>query len=421
MDLIENRTFDEIAIGDTATVEHVLSLQDLQLFAAVSGNISPYHIDEEFARHSLYQGVVGPGGWATSLLSGLLGTRLPGPGPFFHSLSLRYIVVRAPTEKVRRPMVLAPKVEIVDPQRRFRTLLALTAQQPPVRTAVVQPCDAVSLSGALHTAQEKLIIPVLVGPPEQIHSIARAENLDLSGIEIVEVPHAVAAAEKSVELARTGKVQMIMKGALHTDELMRVVVSREGGLRTARRITHVFAMDVPTYDKPLFITDAAINIQPDLTTKVDIVQNAIDLVHILGIKVPKVALLSAVETVNPAIPSTLEAAALCKMADRGQITGAILDGPLAFDNAISAEAARIKKISSPVSGVVDILVVPDLESGNMLFKQLCYLANAIAAGVVLGARVPVVVTSRADGEAARLASCALGMLVANHKAAGGVK
>jgi phosphotransacetylase len=279
----------------------------------------------------------------------------------------------------------------------------------------------VSLGGALQTAREKLIVPVLVGPPEQIHAIARAENLDLGGIEIVEAPHAVAAAEKAVELARTGKVQMIMKGALHTDELMRVVVSREGGLRTARRITHVFAMDVPTYDKTLFITDAAINIQPDLTTKVDIVQNAIDLVHILGIQLPRVAILSAVETVNPAIPSTLEAAALCKMADRGQISGAILDGPLAFDNAISAEAARIKKISSPVSGVVDILVVPDLESGNMLFKQLCYLANAIAAGVVLGARVPVVVTSRADGEAARLASCALGMLVANHRATAGVK
>jgi len=260
--------------------------------------------------------------------------------------------------------------------------------------------------------KDKLIVPILVGSEATIRSVAEALKIDLTGIRIVDVSNSRSAAVKGVELARTNEVQMLMKGSLHTDELMSAVVSREGGMRTGRRISHVFALDVPSYHKELYVTDAAINIQPDLPTKIDILQNAIDMLVTLGVPTPKVAILSAVEQINPAIPSTLDAAALCKMADRGQITGAIVDGPLAFDNAISSDAARIKKIKSPVAGDPDLLMVPNLEAGNILFKQLQYLAGALAAGVVVGAKVPIVLTSRADGELARMASCALGVLLA---------
>lgn len=456
--ILENRTIDEIEIGETASLERVLTQQDIQLFASVSGNINPLHTDLEFARASGSTQLVGHSMWGAALVSTLLGTKLPGPGTTYVRQDLSFngsvhlgdrlqvqvrvrgkdveqeqvtldcfatnqegrevfrgiAVVKAPTMKIRRAAVLLPTVELHDPYRHYRQLIALTAKEEPVRTAVVHPTDDVSLMGAMQAMREKFIIPVLVGPLEKIRAVADKLNEDLSGLEIIDVPHSHAAADKAVELARTKNVQMLMKGSLHTDELMRAVVAREGGLRTERRISHVFAMDVPEYEKTLFITDAAINIQPDLAVKADIVQNAIDFVRILGVETPKVAILSAVETVNAQIPSTLDAAALCKMADRGQITGGILDGPMAFDNAISAEAARIKHITSPVSGVVDILVVPDLESGNMLFKQLVYLADALAAGVVLGAKVPIVLTSRADGELARMASSALGMLVASY-------
>ena len=284
-------------------------------------------------------------------------------------------------------------------------------QSRPVRTAIVWPCDEVSLGGAIQAFKDKLIVPVLVGSEAKIVSLAESMKIDLGSIRIIDVGESRTAAIKAVELARKGEVQMLMKGSLHTDELMSAVVSREGGMRTGRRISHVFALDVPSYHKPLLVTDAAINIQPDLETKIDILQNAIDMMITLEVANPKVAILSAVESVNAAIPSTLDAAALCKMVDRGQITGAIVDGPLAFDNAISSDAARIKKIKSPVAGDVDLLLVPNLEAGNILFKQLQYLAGALAAGVVLGAKVPVVLTSRADGELARMASCALGVLL----------
>jgi len=276
----------------------------------------------------------------------------------------------------------------------------------------VWPCDEVSLGGGVQAYIDKLIVPVLVGPEAQIRALAATMELDLTGIRIVDISNSKAAAVKAVELARNFEVQMLMKGSLHTDEIMGAVVSKEGGMRTGRRISHVFALDVPAYHKTLYVTDAAINIQPDLETKVSILQNAIDMMLTLEVESPKVAILSAVESVNPAIPSTLDAAALCKMVDRGQITGAIVDGPLAFDNAISSEAARIKKIKSPVAGDVDLLMVPNLEAGNILFKQLQYLAGALAAGVVVGAKVPIVLTSRADGELARMASCALGVLLA---------
>jgi phosphate acetyltransferase len=295
----------------------------------------------------------------------------------------------------------------------FTRLLRRCEGIPPVTCAIVHPCDHDSLLGPLEAAKRGLIVPVLVGPEAKIRATAEAAGVDLSPYRLVATEHSHAAAEQAVLLARAGEVEALMKGSLHTDELMGAVVSSAKGLRTARRISHVFLMAVPVYPRPLMVTDAAINIFPTLDDKVDIVQNAIDLAHILGISEPKVAILSAVETVNSKIPSTLDAAALCKMAERGQITGAILDGPLAFDNAISEEAARTKKIVSPVAGKADILLVPDLEAGNMVAKQLQYFAGADAAGIVLGTRVPIVLTSRADNVRTRLASTAVLKLVAH--------
>jgi phosphate acetyltransferase len=283
---------------------------------------------------------------------------------------------------------------------------------PPTPTIVVHPCDDVSLEGALQARDAGLILPILVGPEARIRATAAAAGLDLAGVEIVDAPHSDAAAARAVAMIREGRAEMLMKGSLHTDELMREVTSAETGLRTGRRISHVFIMDVPGHDETLFITDAAINIFPDLETKRDIIQNAIELCHALGNPAPRVAILSAVETVTTKIPSTLEAAALCKMAERGQITGGVLDGPLAFDNAIDLEAARIKGIGGPVAGRAQILVVPDLEAGNMLAKNLTFMAKADAAGIVLGARVPIILTSRADSLRTRLASAAVGTILA---------
>jgi phosphate acetyltransferase len=279
---------------------------------------------------------------------------------------------------------------------------------------VAHPCDESSLKGALDAAAAGMIQPILVGPEGKIRGVAEKLGVDIGAAEIVDVPHSHAAAAKAVELVRTGGAQLIMKGSLHTDELLAEIARRETGLRTERRISHVFIMDVPTYPRTLFITDAAVNIFPDLEAKRDIVQNAVDLHVGLGLGAPKVAILSAVETVTPKIPSTIDAAALCKMADRGQIVGAELDGPLAFDNAISPEAARIKGIRSAVAGQAQILIVPDLEAGNMLAKNLTFLSNADAAGIVLGARVPIILTSRADQVRARMASCAVAALYANY-------
>lgn len=281
------------------------------------------------------------------------------------------------------------------------------------KTVVVHPCDETSLRGAVEAAQAGIIAPLLVGPAGKISDVARAHSLDIGKFELVEAAHSDAAAAKGVELIRAGRGELLMKGSLHTDELMRAVTASATGLRTARRISHVFIMDVPTYSETLFITDAAINIAPDLEAKRDIIQNAIDLFTQVGLGLPRVALLSAVETVTPKIPSTVEAAALCKMADRGQISGGVLDGPLAFDNAIDPEAARIKGIRSPVAGQAQILVVPDLEAGNMLAKNLVYLSRADAAGIVLGARVPVILTSRADSVRSRMASCAVAVIYAH--------
>ena len=279
---------------------------------------------------------------------------------------------------------------------KYDRLIAAAQGQQAVATAVAHPCDETSLRGAVEAGEAGLIKPILVGPKSKIAAAAKEFSLDLGDLEIVDVPHSHAAAEKAVELVRAGKAELLMKGSLHTDELLSEVMKRETGIRTGRRISHVFVMDVPGHAQTLFITDAAVNIAPDLLSKRDIIQNAIDLYVGLGLGTPKVAILSAVETVTPTIPSTIEAAALCKMADRGQITDGELDGPLAFDNAISPEAARIKGIKSPVAGQAQILVVPDLEAGNMLAKNLTFLSHADAAGIVLGARVPIILTSRAD-------------------------
>ena len=296
---------------------------------------------------------------------------------------------------------------------KYERLLERCKSLTPIPTAVAHPCEASALAGAVEAAEHGLIVPILVGPAAKIAEVAKSAGVDLGKIEIVDAPHSVAAAAAAVGLVREGKAELLMKGSLHTDELMAAVVSRDGGLRTGRRISHVFVMDVPTYHKVLIVTDGAINIAPTLEDKVDICQNAIDLAISLGLEKPKVAILAAVETVTSKMPATVDAAALCKMAERGQITGGILDGPLAFDNAISKEAAHTKGIRSEVAGDPDILLAPDLEAGNILAKQLSFLANADSAGLVLGARVPVILTSRADSVRSRIASCGVAMLAAH--------
>ncbi|HVJ59431.1 MAG TPA: phosphate acetyltransferase [Burkholderiaceae bacterium] len=295
---------------------------------------------------------------------------------------------------------------------KYQKLLDFCKTLPPTPTAVAHPCDQSSLQGAVDAARLGLIAPILVGPKARIEAVAREHGIDIGGLPIVDAAFSQDSALKATELVREGKAEALMKGSLHTDELMAAVVRKEAGLRTARRISHCFVMDVPTYAETLIVTDAAINIAPTMEDKVDIIQNAIDLGHAMHFPEVRVAILSAMETVNSKVPSTVEAAALCKMADRGQITGGILDGPLALDNAISLESVRIKKIESPVAGRANVLVVPDLEAGNMLAKSLSFLAQADAAGIVLGAKVPIILTSRADSVAARLASCGIAALVA---------
>ncbi len=458
MERIENITFDEIEIGASACLTRTLSHKDIELFAIVSGDVNPAHVDEEYAKSDMFHKIIAHGMWGGALISNLLGTELPGPGTIYLNQTLRFqapvglgdtvtVVVKvvekdpvkhhvtlectvtnqkgvvaisgraevvAPTEKVSRARIVLPEAELHIKGRRYRQLIELTTGMAAIKTAVVHPVDAVSLVGAVEAAKAGLIIPVLIGPEAKIRQAAKLADLDLTEYELISTEHSEAAAELAVAMARAGKVDALMKGSLHTDELMRAVVNPQTGLRTARRMSHVFAIDAPNYPRPLFITDAALNINPNLEAKRDIVQNAIDLVHALGIPEPRVALLSAVETVTSDIPSTLHAAALCKMADRGQISGAILDGPLAFDNAVSIEAAKTKGIVSVVAGVADIFLVPDLEAGNMLAKQLEYLADAEIAGIVLGARVPIILTSRADKTMSRMASCAIALLLARN-------
>ena len=457
---LQNRCFAEISIGDSASITHTLTLRDVQLFAAVSGDISPTQLDSELDRQLGPSDLGAQSMWLGAQVSGLLGNQLPGPGTVHSGQDLEFLApvpigdkvtisitatakdvashrvtfdcrgvnARGETIMTGTARVIAPQVKItmerpeaakvaIQSHDNFARFVERCQQLPPVPVAVAHPCDESSLGAALQARREGLIEPILVGPLARLQSVAEQAGLDLAGVQIEDVPHSHAAAFRAVELVRLGKATALMKGSLHTDELMAEVVSRDTGLRTERRITHAFLMDVPTYHKPLIVTDAAINIAPDLDTKRDICQNAIDLAHVLGIERPKVAIICAVESINSRMVCTTDAASLCKMADRGQITGAILDGPLALDNAISKEAARIKKIDSPVAGDPDIVVVPDLAAGNILAKQLTFMSNADGAGVVLGARVPIILTSRADNRRTKLASCAVAVLMATAAAA----
>jgi len=454
-DFLENRVYDDIQIGQTAELQRTLTRDDIALFSKVSGDLNPTHVDENYARASGAKGVVGHSLWATGLISSLLANVLPGPGTVYRSqdshfhrpvelgdsLTARIKVlekrsdhavlfecrvvnqrgetvmdgtaaVTAPTEPLRIAVAEVPDVSVRHHDS-FAALFDKVKPVVPIPTAVVHPVDQVSLEGAMDAAKSALIDPILVGPQHRIRAVAEQYGIDIASTEVVDVEHSHAAAAKAVELIRNGTAEILMKGSLHTDEVLSAVLSRTDGIRTARRISHVFVMDVPTYPKILLISDAAVNVAPDLAAKADICQNAIDLAHTIGVERPKVAILSAVETISPKIASTLDAAALCKMADRGQIRGAILDGPLAMDNAINPEAARIKKIDSDVAGVADVLIAPDLEAGNILAKQLIFLANAEAAGIVLGARVPIVLTSRADSVRTRHASVATAVLHAH--------
>ena len=454
--IVENRTFAEIEVGQSASLSRTLTKTELEGFAAVSGDFNPTHLDEAYARARGLRAPVAHGMWTAALISNLLGNRLPGAGTVYLGQDLRF---RAPVflgDTVTATVTVAAKeadgrtvrlacrctdqdgqevltgvAEVAAPATReaiplverptfsvqthdvHEALLRRAGGIPAIPCAVAYPCDGSSLRGAVEAVDAGLIEATLVGPARRIERVAAEHGIDLAGRAIVDAADPRAAAAKAVELVRAGEAELLMKGSLHTDELLSAVVAKETGLRTGRRISHVFIMVVPTYPEPLLVTDAAVNIAPDLKTKVDIVQNAIDLALGLGMEQPRVAVLSAVETINLEMATTCEAAILSKMADRGQIKGGVIDGPFALDNAISPAAARVKGIVSPVAGRANILLVPDLEAGNMLAKNLTFLANADAAGIVLGARVPIILTSRADGVRTRMASCAVAALYAH--------
>jgi phosphotransacetylase/acyl dehydratase len=443
-----NHPFNEMARGDSATMRRTLTPHDIDLFTILSGDIAPAATS---AQRAVAQRM-----WGGALIATVLDTQLPGPGTTLLNQTLDFMlpvavgdrvdvtvtveamdplhasvrfgcsvvnqrgaiviagtaVVIAPREKTLLDSVRLPPHEARAAGAGYRKLIAMTAGMAPLRTAVAHPVDAAALNAALEAFKLGLIVPVLVGPARAIRAAAVTGGFDLAGIEIVDVEHGAAAAAL---LASDGRVEALMKGTLHTDELMHAVLAAPARLRTERRMSHVFAVDAPGYPRPLFITDAALNLAPDLDAKRDIMQNAIDLAHALGIERPRVAVLCAGEKVRPAMRSTLDAAALCKMAERRQITGALVDGPLAFDTAVSAQAALIKGVASPVAGHADILLVPDIEAGNMLARQLEYLGGAQMAGIVLGARVPIILTSRADPTLARLGSCAIALLLARHR------
>ena len=456
-----NVTYEELQIGATATAERVVGQTEVEALLLVSGDVVPFHVGEGEVgdRDELYVDAVA----AEAIISGMLERRLPGPGTRIVSQKFEFdgrihvgdLVSATVTVKLKHPErrrvlfecvvqaaghpILQGEVVVEAPQRKaefpemerpefvvrrndvFLRLLRRCEPLAPVTCAVAHPCDRDSLLGAIGAARRNLIVPVLVAPAAKLHAVALALGVDISGYRLIDTAHSHASAAAAIALARSGEVETVMKGSLHTDEIMSAVISSTHGLRTERRVSHVFVMDVPAYDRMLFVTDAAINIEPTLREKADIAQNAIELARSLGVETPKVAIMSAVETVNPDLQSTIDAAALCKMADRGQITGAILDGPLAFDNAISEFAARTKSIKSPVAGKADILLVPNIEAGNMLAKQLQYFAGADSAGIVLGARVPVILTSRADNVRMRIGSAAVAKLLVHARRTGALK
>jgi phosphate acetyltransferase len=433
---ISNRPYTDISVGEEIRLLQTLSQRDANLLSVLSGNCQVLT------------------GWLGILLSRMVETRLPGPGTVPLALNLRIsgkivagmtvevllkvaekkppdqvvmdcrvlseagaelalatLIVRAPTERMSLPCIDLPQISINEHSLHAK-LMARCAGLRPLRTAIVHPCDAASLGAALDAAKAGLIEPILVGPSRKMRAVAADAGFNIEGYRMVDAAHSHAAAEIAVLMGNKGEVEAIMKGSLHTDELMQAVLREKDGLRTDRRVSHVYLFDVPGQDRLLFITDAAINIAPSLNDKRDICRNAIELAKCLGVATPKVAILAAVETVTERMPATVDAAALCKMAERGQISGALLDGPLAFDNAISPEAARLKGIQSAVAGQADILLVPDIEAGNMLAKQLTHFNGADGAGIVLGARLPIILASRADPASTRIASCAIALLVA---------
>ena len=450
---LANTPFDSLRIGQSASITRLCTANDLIVFAHASGNMNPIHLPStDTDGDGVDDTPIAPSMWLGSLISSVLGNKLPGPGSLYLSQTLSFngrarvgdeltvkvtvadlqperevtLVTRvtgpdgvvlvegeAHIQAPEMPIYLAD-IEVPDLQvqkhRHFDAMLEVARSLPPLPVAVVAPDDPNSLGGALLARDEGLIKPILIGSRTRILQAAETLGVSLDGLELIDIEDEPASAARAVAMVHEGKVAAVMKGHLHTDGLLRHVVKAEGGLRTGRRISHVFVMDVPGRPQPIIITDAAINITPDLKTKVDIVQNAIDIALAIGIALPKVGILSAVETVNPAIPSTLDAAVLSKMAERGQIKGGIVDGPLAMDNAVDVGAARTKGIGGLVAGHANVLVAPNLEAGNMLAKELTFLAHAEAAGLLVGASVPVILTSRADDDKARLASCALALL-----------
>jgi phosphotransacetylase/acyl dehydratase len=447
--ILENHLFETLRLGDTASDTRLCTSDDLYIFAAATGNHNPLHVPGQDGDGDGHAESMVPTAFAASLVAALLGTQMPGPGIMtlaqdyvFHARAhagdellttvtvtgLDNGVVTLKAEVIRtvdRALVLSGSVRVQAPARAYRAegvelpgltvrrhrhfeaLLVQAEPLPPLRTAVICPENAASLGGALLAWRHTIITPILVGHAGKIAAAAAALGADLTGLEVIDLPGPAEAAARAVALVHEGRVDALMKGHIHTDDMLRPMVDRDRGLRIGRRLTHIFVMDVPGLAHPLLVTDAAINIAPDLATKMDIVQNAIDLAISIGIACPRVGVLSATETVNPAIPSSIDAALLSKMAERGQITGGLVDGPLAMDNAVSVAAARTKGITSEVAGRAEVLVVPGIDAGNMLAKQLAYISHAEAAGLVMGARVPVILNSRSDSSMARLASCAV--------------
>lgn len=455
MTRLSNTPYDALRVGMEARYERICMVDDLYVFANASGNLNPLHLPKEDGDCDGTPEALAPSLWLGALISAVLGNRLPGPGTLYQSQTLKFLgraytgdkvvakvrvleklpgsVVRFKTwvERADGMLLVEGEAEVIAPQKQqsfeaadvpgltvrdhehFDRLLELARPLPPIPTSVVAPETAVALAGAILAAEQTLIVPILIGCQAKIEAAAAQINADLSGYEIINVPDHDAAAARAVALVHEGRARAVMKGDLHTDQLLRAILKREGGLRTSRRLSHVFVMDVPGLEHLLLVTDAAINIAPNLQTKVDIAQNAIYLALALGITEPKVGVLSAVETVTPSIPSTLDAAILSKMAERGQIKGGLVDGPLAMDNAVDLNAARTKGLTSLVAGRANILLAPNLEAGNMIAKELTFLAHAQAGGLVMGAQVPVILTSRADDDKSRLASCAVAALYAD--------
>ena len=448
---IENRTYDEIKAGDSATLTRTLKPEDIQLFAIMSGDVNPAHVDPEYAHSSMFQEVIAHGMWGGSLISTVLGTEFPGPGTIYISQTLRFsrpvkvgdtitikitckqkfdhnkhmifdclctnqdglkviageAEVLAPTEKIKRERYELPEVTISDRWGRYHRLLARAKGLPPASAVFAHPVHAESLQSAAAARDSGMLRPVLVGPEKEMRAVAEQNKIDLKLCRMVDAPHWRAALARANDMARAGDAEILVQGAVATHEFLLPVIE---SLRTDRRLSHVLYIDVPSYPRPIIISDMMVNIEPSLEDKVEIVRNAIDFAHIMGVPEPKVAILAGIETVTPKMRATLDAAALCKMADRGQIGGAVLDGPLGFDHAVSPSV----HLKSAVAGRADILIAPDLEAGNMLAKQLEHLSDAVSGGVVLGGRVPIVLANRNDSIESRVASLVLALLVANH-------